>query len=102
MKTSEITAKILKEWSHPRCKFYPGDKVRIEGKHITAYDEQRYQKYDGMEGTIVAVTCKNGSIRGTEKIGKYNLTCRRQYTKYYVEFADGNCIGLHSHYYEKI
>ena len=107
MKTSEIKAKVKYDWSHPNCKFNPGETVLVNigyeikkaGRAIrrgTRPDYSRqYYKYSGRRGKIVAVTCaQDGNIRGVSSSGWGH----RQFTRYYVEFDDGQCVGYHSHH----
>lgn len=107
MTKKEIKANVKYDWSHPNCKFSPGDsvfvnigyeikKARRALRHGARPDYSRqYYKYSGRKGKIVAVTCApDGNIRGMSSSGYTN----RQYTRYYVEFDDGQCVGYHSHH----
>ena len=107
MKTSEIKANVKYDWNHPNCKFEPGESVLVNigyeikkaGRAIRCgarpdYSRQ-YYKYSGQRGKVVAVSCaKDGNIRGRSVTGFFN----RQYTRYYVEFVNGQCVGYHSHH----
>ena len=107
MKTNEIKANVKYDWSHPNCKFTPGETVLVNigyevkkaGRaircgHIPDYSRQ-YYKYSGKKGKVVAVTCaQDGNIRGVSSSARTN----RQFTRYYVEFDNGQCVGYHSHH----
>ena len=93
MKRNEIRAKVKYDWSDKRCKFYPGDNV------VVVCTDVHQRKFLEMEGTVFAVTVTDsGNIRGQ------NEGCRlsRTYTRYYVEFEDGECNRFHSHYLAKV
>ena len=87
-----IKAKVLWQWNeqtNPGCKYLPGTRVRITASHIN--NVKLSEKIDSKEvGTIIAVSSGSpGKIRGTYK---------RQFTRYYVEFDDGQVFGEHSHF----
>ena len=101
LKHNNIKAKVLTKWNHPRCKFHPGDIVRV-GKQTKGCEEGRYDKYIGEEGVVIAVTTPNGkTIRSSGGL----QSSGRMYTRYYVAFDNvftpgQHCkvVGLHSHY----
>ena len=98
MKRDQIKAVVSYDWNDKkRCKHYPGDKVIVVGRNITSMNEQHLMKHSGKRGIVFAVTVTNdGKIRG------HNTSYGRAYTKYYVEFEDKACVGLHSHYIKNI
>ena len=99
MKKNNIKAVITTNWSRERntnCKFVPGDNVQVvfsfksDFKVYPAY----YTKYSGMTGKVFGATCgPDGMLRST-KTTWYG----RQYTKYYIEFENGDVYGFHSHH----
>ena len=98
MKKNEITALVLTSWDHPRCKFYPGDTVVA---CVSAYHNVPKTLSDrkGQTGKVFAVSSPDGiNIRGSRYSRGYN---ERMFTRYYVEFSDGECYGFHSHYLKK-
>lgn len=90
MTKDQIKAVVLYNWDHiKRCKFYSGDEVIV----VQDGRESHLTKHVGKRGKVVAVTCANdGRIRGN------NTRYGRGHTRYYVQFADGQCTGFHSHY----
>ena len=91
MTKHEIRARVLTEWSHRNCKFFPGDTVEVRACHSSESNVIRGRV--GQEGKVVAVSSADGiNIRGDYS---------RAFTRYYVEFADGQCSGIHSHYLAK-
>lgn len=99
MKVHQIKALVKWDWDHPNCKFKPRDRVRVvfgclssEGRYNRSYSEE-YQNHYGEVGTVIAVSCtKFGTIR----------SARRQYTRYYVLFDNGDVVGYHSNHIEKL
>ena len=89
-KISDIKARKLTDWSHPRCKFLPGDKAVVDKQVETgSYFSLVAKKRSGQSGKVVAVSCtKNGMIRENGD---------RQYTIYYIQFDDSTILGIHSH-----
>ena len=93
---NEIKANVMYDWdaNAKRTKFGPGDSVKVlnvdyRGDHSS---EER-QATIGKTGKVIAVTTTgNGKVRGRD----------RMYTRYYVEFQNGQVHGFHSHFLEKV
>jgi hypothetical protein len=106
MKREQITAVITEDWNRKRntnCKFIAGDNVRVLIYNYTFKDgtttyPSYYTKYDGMTGKVFAATCGPDGMLRSKKTTWYG----RAYTKYYVEFENGDVYGLHSHHLELI
>jgi len=110
MKRNEIKANVITEWSHPNCKFRPGQKVRVTIPRFTLESSGTYSRNyinaNDQEGTIIAASAtKDGLMRGINYRSVRLLggetalwSTDRQYTRYYVEFSDGDVIGIHSHH----
>lgn len=111
MKRDEIKASVKWDWDHPNCKFLPGDEVIVDVNHEVTSAAMRllrgsadlgpysrpYLKYNNHTGKVIAVSCTpDGKIRGIPANGY-----ARQFTRYYVEFPNGDVIGYHSHHLEK-
>jgi hypothetical protein len=92
-----ISAEVMCAWTrrvNKNCKFLPKDKVLVLG-NILGSESKKLQSKTGMIGTVIAVTVANGGrMRGASPTGYNN----RQFTRYYVQFADGYVGGYHSHY----
>ena len=92
----DIKAKVLWNWDNernPGCSFLPGDRVRIYCSY--AGNKKLNVKINSKEvGTVIAVSSGSpGKIRGTYK---------RMFTRYFVEFNDGQVFGEHSHFMRKV
>jgi len=96
MKRKDIKAHVTYDWSDKkRCKFYPGDNAIV--KYVNGAERNNLRNRIGDEGKVIAVTVtKDGKIRGK------NTFYGRAYTRYFVEFSDGECYGFHSHYLSKL
>ena len=110
---SDVKANIKLNWNHHNCKFNPGDRARVnhhvldtkwtssDGKvRVTkTYHSKPIVEHAGQDGNVLAVSCTpDGKIRGRPAHGYTD----RQYTRYYVQFNDGNIIGIHSHCLDKV
>jgi|14_taG_2_1085336.scaffolds.fasta_scaffold13677_3 hypothetical protein len=113
MKAKDIKAQVKYFWNHPNCKFQPGEEVTVNVNHEirninrvykygTSTEKTGASNYsrpyingNGKSGKVIAVTCTDdGKIRGMSKSGWYP----RCYTRYYVEFPNGDVVGYHSHH----
>ena len=96
MKLENIRAKVSYDWRGTKnVKFQPLDKVHVQ--FITNYDSNLIRERLGEVGKVVAVSvASDGKIRG-KSTGRFV----RQFTRYYVEFADGEVFGIHSHQLRK-
>lgn len=87
-----IKAKIKTSWTNKNMKFKPGEMVAV--KYPRHYDSAPIRLREGWVAKVVAVSCADdGTIRGRAG-APGNL---RQYTRYFVQFADDRIIGIHSH-----
>ena len=98
MKLENIRAKVSYDWRGTKnVKFQPLDKVHLE--FITNYDSKLIRERLGEVGKVVAVSvASDGKIRGKSRTGWFD----RAFTRYYVEFADGEVFGIHSHQLRKV
>ena len=97
MKRNEIRANVLWDWDAKarRMRWAKGDKVKLCARW------EKCQAHVGDVGHIIAVSCtdikgKDGQflIRNNDSLGGHS----RMFTRYYVEFANGDVVGCHSHY----
>lgn len=107
----DIRARVTARWTHPRCKFQrgtfaevdaqvlPRQYVRPDGKiasgssYVSKYKQQRA----GQVGEVIAVSClKDGRIRSND-YGRYGQPTR-MFTRYYIQFSDGEILGYESHH----
>jgi len=87
---NQIRASIKTNWSNPNMKFKPGDVVQVS--YPKSYDSAPIRLRKGWSGKVVAVSCSSdGTIRGRD------IHNARQFTRYFVQFADDRIIGIHSH-----
>jgi hypothetical protein len=107
----DIKARVTARWSHPRCKFQrgafaevdaqvlPRQYVRQDGKIApgSSYVSKHKQRRAGQVGEVVAVSClKDGRIRSNDW-GRYGQPTR-MFTRYYIQFSDGEILGYESHH----
>ena len=108
--TEHIRARVKTDWSHPNCKVQPGDYAEVTAQVLP----RQYVKMDGgiadghsyvsnkkqtrvaQIGRVMAVSClPDGRIRSnTYK----NHQSTRMFTRYYVQFKDGEILGYDSHH----
>jgi len=85
----DIKAKTITDWNHFNCKFLPGDYVMVS-KTISKsghYESKRLQSFAAHVGRVFAASTPDGKrMRGWN----------RQWTKYYVEFDNGEVGGFDS------
>ena len=85
----DIKANIITDWNHFNCKFLPGDYVMVS-KTISKsghYESKRLQSFAAHVGRVFAASTPDGKrMRGWN----------RQWTKYYVEFDNGEVGGFDS------
>jgi len=88
---SQIEANVTQTWSHPNHKFFPGDSAKV--KYTYTEESRVLNARIGEVGTVVARSCaKDGTARGPSLKGWYP----RCWTRYYVQFEDGNVHGFQS------
>lgn len=108
----DIKANVTQQWSHPNCKFKPGDHAEVSAQVLPrqyvkmdggigdghSYVSQIKQRRVGRVGKVLAVSClSNGRIRSGEDHWTQGLPSR-MYTKYYIQFKDGVIMGYDSHH----
>ena len=98
MKLENIRAEVSYDWRGTKnVKFQPLDKVNLE--FTTNYDSSLIRDREGEVGKVVAVSVAgDGKIRGKSRAGRFE----RAFTRYYVEFADGEVFGIRSHQLRKV
>lgn len=96
----DIRARVTTSWDNPRCKFRPGDVAEVNEKVLRgdAWVSDKKQRKCGSLGAVVAVSClADGRIRNNGDNGRRVGAPMRQFTKYYVQFAD-QILGYESHH----
>jgi hypothetical protein len=111
-KLHDIRARVTARWKHPRCKFKRGDfaevsaqvlprqYVRQDGKIApgSSYVSKYKQRRAGQVGEVLAVSClANGKIRSND-FRYSNGGVTRMFTRYYIQFSDGEILGYESHH----
>ena len=90
-----IKANVVYNWNHPNHKFFPGDEVKVV--YVTDTESDVLRSKVGRSGKVIARSAtKDGLARG------HNTRYGRCFTRYYVEFSDGNMHGYHSSYLDKV
>jgi len=100
----DIKAVVKFNWNHHNCKFSPGDRVVVNEDGRRLYNSDNIRKRVGTHGNILAVTVgSDGNIRTKTKRNEDHRICQRErmYTRYYVQFNDGEIIGIHSQHLNK-
>lgn len=103
----DIKARVTSRWKHKNCKFQPGDYAEVTGQVLPrqyvkmdggigdghSYVSGRKRSRVGQIGRAVAVSCcRDGRIRGD------GVKQSRMYTRYYIQFRDGEIMGYDSHH----
>lgn len=104
-RVSDIRANVTTNWSNPRCKFQPLDRVEVNGKVLRgdAWVSLKRQRKCGSTARVVAVSClADGRIRNNGDNGRRTGAPMRQFTKYYVQFEDQTIMGYESHHLDLI
>jgi len=106
----DIKARVTARWSHPKCKFkrndyaqvntdvLAGEFVAVNGdiKSHSSYVSRVKQARAKQVGKVIAVTClPSGRIRSNWHRGNEPT---RMFTRYYVQFKDGEILGYESHH----
>ena len=87
----DIKANYKTNWTNKNMKFRVGEMVKVA--HPKSYDSAPIRLRSGWVGKVLAVSCsKDGTVRGRD----YNAGLR-QFTRYFIQFADDRIIGIHSH-----
>ena len=91
----QIKAHVVYNWNQPNHKFFPGDKVEVS--YVLNTESKVLQSRIGQKGTVIARSAtSDGSARGGN-----DTFYGRAFTRYYVQFPDGEINGFHSHYIKK-
>ena len=113
-KLHDIRARVTARWKHPRCKFQRGDFAEVDAQVLprqyvkmdggiapgSSYVSKYKQQRAGQVGEVVAVSClKDGRIRSNDW-GRYGQPTR-MFTRYYIQFSDGEILGYESHHLKK-
>ena len=102
---ADIKAKVTFNWNHHNCKFSPGDRVVVNQGGNAYYNSENIRKRVGTHGNVLAVTVgSDGNIRTKTKYNESRtriIQTERMYTRYYVQFNDGEIIGIHSQHLNK-
>ncbi len=101
----DIKARVTARWNNPRCKFKRGDRAQVNGKVLRAdaWVSGKKQRKCGSVGTVIAVSClADGRIRNNGDNGRRVGAPMRQFTKYYVQFANDVIMGFESHHLDMI
>jgi hypothetical protein len=101
----DIRARVTARWNNPRCKFQRGDRAQVNEKVLRcdAWVSGKKQRKCGSVGTVIAVSClADGRIRNNGDNGRRKGAPMRQFTKYYVQFANGVILGFESHHLDLI
>lgn len=103
----DIRARVTARWKHKNCKFQRGDHAEVTAQVLPrqyvkmdggigdghSYVSLKKQRRVGQIGQVIAVSCtRDGRIRGD------GVTCSRMYTRYYIQFRDGEILGYDSHH----
>ena len=111
-KLNHIRAHVTGEWNHPNCKFQPGDYAEVTAQVLPrqyvkmdggigdghSYVSKKKQSRVAQVGRVVAVSClANGRIRSND-FRYSNGGVTRMFTRYYIQFKDGEILGYESHH----
>ena len=112
-KTEHIRAHVTSDWSHPNCKFQPGDYAEVSAQVLPrqyvkmdggigdghSYVSKKKQSRVAQIGRVVAVSClSDGRIRSNTYRYPHNT---RMFTRYYIQFRDGEILGYESHHLKR-
>lgn len=91
MKADKIKAMVVYNWDHPNHKFFPGGEVEV--RFVNEVESQPLKSRVGQKGKVFA---RSSLSDGLARYGTF-----RQWTRYYVQFEDGEVNGFFSWYLEK-
>lgn len=105
----DIKATVTARWNHHRCKFQRGDHAEVSAQVLPrqyvkmdggigdghSYVSHKKQARVGQIGVVVAVSCINDGTRRIRGDGRHHS---RMYTRYYIQFRDGEIMGYDSHH----
>ena len=108
----DIKARVTARWSHKNCKFQRGDHAEVTAQVLPrqyvkmdggigeghSYVSKKKQTRVGQIGRVVAVSClPDGRIR-SDFASATRGGASRMYTRYYIQFRDGEILGYDSHH----
>ena len=111
----DIQAHVTSDWNHPKCKFQPGDYAEVSAQVLPrqyikmdggiadghSYVSKKKQSRVAQVGRVVAVSClSNGRIRSND-FRYSNGGVTRMFTRYYIQFRDGEILGYESHHLKR-
>ena len=109
-KYHHIKAHVTSQWGHHRCKFQPGDHAEVSTQVLPrqyvrgdgtiadgrSYVSRKKQTRVAQVGRVMAVSClPDGRIRSNTY---RNHQSTRMFTRYYIQFKDGEILGYDSHH----
>ena len=107
----DIRARVTARWKHKNCKFQRGDYAEVSAQVLPreyvkmdggigeghSYVSKKKQQRVSQVGRVVAVSClRDGRIRNNR--WDQGHTPSRMYTRYYIQFRDGEILGYDSHH----
>jgi len=107
----DIKARVTARWKHPKCKFQRGDYAEVSAQVLPrqyvkmdggiadghSYVSKKKQQRVAQVGRVIAVSClPDGRIRNDRFDS--GRTAIRQFTRYYIQFKDGEILGYESHH----
>lgn len=107
----DIKARVTARWNHPNCKFQRGDYAEVTAQVLPreyvkmdggiasghSYVSKKKQTRVAQIGQVIAVSClPDGRIRSNDW-GR-NRQPTRMFTRYYIQFRDGEILGYESHH----
>ena len=96
---NKIRAVHTTDWDNKNCKFQPNQRVKvIKESDLRGRVSKRIQARATDHGNVIGVSvAADGLIRGRTSGGR-----AREFTRYFVQFADGYVAGIDSHYLELV
>lgn len=106
----DIKARVTARWKHPNCKFQRGDFAEVTTQVLprqyvrhdgtispgSSYVSGKKQRRVAQVGKVIAVSClPDGRIRSNNWRQGQSV---RMFTRYYVQFVDGEIMGFDSHH----
>lgn len=107
----DIRARVTARWKHGNCKFQPGDYAEVTAQVLPrqyvkmsggigdghSHVSKKKQRRVAQVGRVIAVSClRDGRIRSNDWGDDAQPT--RQFTRYYIQFRDGEILGYDSHH----
>ena len=111
----DIRARVTARWKHKNCKFQRGDYAEVSAQVLPrqyvkmdggigdghTHVSRKKQRRVGQIGRVIAVSClPNGRIR-SDFASTMRGGASRMYTRYYIQFKDGEILGYDSHHLKR-